>query len=362
MRQIFVTSLLILGLAGFAQSQGTPDRTLQDLKFSGQWFLAFQAGENGNSTFNDFNLKRGYITVQKQLNDRISGRITQDISVDREGDGEGDIELRLKYCYLKYKFSSAGILTHSYLEFGLVHRPWLDFEEHINHYRVQGTMFLERNAVFNSADYGLTLVSLLGGEMDASYQKNISKSYPGRFGSLAVGIYNGGGYHAIEKNKNKSIEGRLTIRPLTGRLPGLQLSYQGAYGKGNTALEPDWHFQSAFLSYECRRLVLTGMYYNGKGNFKGNALISENESAGNSGYSIFADVKIANSLFYLFGRYDYFSQETAADEWQNTGAIFGLAYHLAPGCTILLDRDQSTSKNIETTENAMIEVAVEIHY
>lgn len=118
--------------------------------------------------------------------------------------------------------------------------PWLDYEEHVNWYRCQDTIFIERNSTFNSADFGLTFVSLLGGEMSEEYQRKVNNKYPSRYGSMAFGVYNGGGYHASEKNENKVLEGRLTVRvrPLPDIIPGFQLSYFGITGKGNKEEEP----------------------------------------------------------------------------------------------------------------------------
>ena len=120
---------------------------LSNLSIDMQWFLSYLDGEESGNTFNEFTLKRGYVNIKKKIDDKFSGRITTDLTVDEEGDGEGDVEIRLKYLYLKYQLPSFGIIHKPYFEFGLVHRPWLDFEEHINFYRVQGTMFLERNHI-----------------------------------------------------------------------------------------------------------------------------------------------------------------------------------------------------------------------
>jgi hypothetical protein len=92
-------------------------------------------------------VRRGYIIIKQQITEELSGRITPDISLDQEGDGEGDIELRLKYLYAKYNFPDLQIFTQSFLEFGLAHLPWLDFEEHMNLYRVERTMFMERKNI-----------------------------------------------------------------------------------------------------------------------------------------------------------------------------------------------------------------------
>ena len=101
---------------------------LNDIKISGQWFLAYITENENDKSHDEFILKRGYLTIEKSLTDNFSVRITQDVAVDREGDGEGDIEIRLKYGYLKYKQKQLLFFTDAFVEFGVVHRPWLDFE------------------------------------------------------------------------------------------------------------------------------------------------------------------------------------------------------------------------------------------
>lgn len=59
-----------------------------------------------------------------------------------------------------------------------------------------------------------------------------------KYGTFSIGIYNGGGYHAMEENTNKTVESRLTFRPFPQTIPGLQFSYNMIYGKGNTSLNP----------------------------------------------------------------------------------------------------------------------------
>ena len=197
---------------------------LSDLSIDMQWFLSYQLGESNDAEFNRFALKRGYVNIKKGINKTFSGRITTDITTDREGDGEGDIEMRLKYLYLKTQMPSFGPFHKPYLEFGLVHTPWIDFEQAINRYRVQGSMFLDRNDMVSSADFGVVFMSLFGGTMDKKYTETVNGKYPGRYGSMSVGIFNGGGYHALEYNNNKAVEGRVTIRPIPDRVPGLQVT------------------------------------------------------------------------------------------------------------------------------------------
>jgi len=274
---------------------------LTGISISGQWFLKYQYGEKDEIDFNEFGITRGYITIKKTLSEHFSGRITPDITVDKQGDGQGDVKMRLKYCYLQYKIKDLSILSKSFIEFGIIHRPWMDFEQKINRYRVQGKMFFDRYDIVNSADFGIAFFTLLGGEVNNDYKKNVNNAYPGKYGSICVGVYNGGGYHAIEKNTNKTIEGRLSIRPFPAFLTGLQLHYHGIYGNGNTIAAPDWTLNAGFVSYENRYVVLTGTYFEGAGNFKGTALdyypgppVSGEvvvSSLKQDGFSAFAEIK-----------------------------------------------------------------------
>ncbi|MDI6776544.1 MAG: hypothetical protein QMD03_04775 [Syntrophales bacterium] len=308
-------------------------KNLKGFKFGLLWYLSYQNGEDGQGSgdgFHQFVAKRGYLTVAKEFFPWFSSRMTLDITTvkdleepgDKPNNLDGSIAMRVKYLYGQFNLPNLGFFTQPFLEVGVVHMPWLDYEEHVNFYRCQDTMFLERNEIFNSADLGLTFVSLFGGKMDEDYQKRVSNYYPGRYGSMALGVYNGGGYHAAEKNDNKVIEGRLTLRPLPDIIPGLQFSYFGVYGKGNKEADPpDWRVNLGFVQFEHEYLVLTGQYYTGKGDQKGT------DEKDKEGYSAFAELK-PHKKFSIFGRYDRFDPDTDTGDDENTRYIAGVAYHL----------------------------------
>ena len=252
-----ISVLALTGLAfisGFIKSSKA-NTGLSDAKIKGEWFISY-VKEKAKSS--QFKVERGYFKVVKRINSWLSGNITMDVH-----DEGGSQDVRLKYLMAKIKTPDIGILRDSNIEVGLVHTPWLDFEEHINMYRCEGTMFAERNGLFNSGDFGVTYLALLGGKISQSYQKVVSPYYPGKYGSVSIGIYNGGGYHADEENNNKALEGRITIRPLPYLLPGLQISYFGVLGKGNTSNAPDWKVDLAFASYQTRLYTFTFQYYKG---------------------------------------------------------------------------------------------------
>ncbi len=301
----------------------TTPKAFKGLKFKVLSYLDYSVGQvaesNGKTkNYNRFSIKRGYFRVYKTLTPWLHGHLTLDVHQDEEGDWKA----RLKYLYAELRPMDLGFFTDMKAEIGMGHIPWLDFEEHINPYRCQGTMAIERAGTFNSADLGISVRGYFGGQLEDVAIKTGDAHYAGRFGSWHIGLYNGAGYHSKEKNGNKVIEGRITIRPLPDFLPGLQLSYFGLTGEGNEENTishnyPDYRVHMGFLSYEHPRFIFTAQYFTTKGNkdgkwidLKGRALWTEN-------YSFFANVKpplyfLSNWLdkkLNFFFRYDHVNRD-----------------------------------------------------
>jgi hypothetical protein len=338
-------------------------KALKGFKFGGLWYLSYQNGETGNTTggsdYNQFVVKRGYLTVEKEFYPWFQARLTYDVTTvsDPDSNLNGSLTARLKYLYGKFIGPDISVLTKPNAEFGLVHMPWLDFEEHVNYYRCQDTLFLERNSIFNSADYGITFASLFGGVMDEEYRKNVNSAYPGRYGSIQAGVYNGTGYHESEQNQNKVLEGRVTVRPLPDIIPGLQLSYFGLTGKGNTAQEPDWNVSLAFASFEHKYFVLTGQYYWGKGNQAG---ADQNDR---EGYSFFAELKPLKKLSVI-GRFDHFDPNTDIGSNDNNRIIAGIAYHIDKQHQnmILLDYDTVQYAQLGKSNDNRVQLTLQVAF
>jgi len=322
-RTIFL--ILLFNISSFSQKDSSLlKKTIQKTKFSGNWYLSYKYNLSDNE--NMFELKRGYLTLKSNLNKYISIRYTQDITLDKEGSDAGNIEIRMKYLYMKLKPFKKGLLINTFAEFGLVHRPFVDFEQKINSYRSQGKMFIEKVGIVNTSDFGIMYGGLLGGKLSKSSQNKVGKHHPGRYGSYTIGVYNGGGYHAVERNNNKTIEGRLTIRPLPNKLTGLQVSYGEIYGKGNNISNKDNFTMSLFaITYENPYYILTSQYYFGKGDYKGEYFDARMVSAKNEGYSIFGELKIPKTPFALFGRYDNFSSNQS-NNYFKSGYFGGITY------------------------------------
>jgi hypothetical protein len=335
-------------------------KALEGVKLGILGYVDYSAGEmalpgNQHQPYNKFSLTRGYLTVTKDVQPWLGMRFTSDISQDtKTADGTyGSYLLRVKYLYGELRPRNFGPFTENKAEIGMGHIPWLDFEENLNPYRCQGTMAIERAGVLASADTGVSLRGNLGGKLEDAEKRTGDKNYDGKFGSWHLGVYNGGGYAAEERNQNKVIEGRVSLRPLPGIVPGLQLSYFGVIGEGNdvkgdvvagTTLKevPKYNVNLGMLSYEHPMVTVTGQYFTTQGNAKGSWVNPKGKALDTSGYSAFARLSVPGTKdkLSLLGRYDGFNPDPDnkySDEASYTMWFAGLAYDLSKGNLILVD-------------------------
>ncbi len=333
------------------------------VSLSGLFYLTY-LNETGAEEANGFSIGRSYLTARVNVVPRLSGRITLDSHQDMEGDGRGDMKVRLKYAYAKYDFGDISVVRGLGLEGGMVHMVWLDFEEHVNLYRMRDPMFMERSGLFNSADFGVTLTGSLGEPLGEEYRRTVTSHYAARYGSFAVGIYNGGGYHAVEENNDKVVEGRLTLRPVPGILPGLQVSGLAILGKGNEAGDPmnlpDWHTYNLFLSYQHARGTLTAQYVTGKGNQKGTwvSVFDPSQALEYSGFSVFGEGRLGG--WRVIAGYDSFDRVPDAADIDSSRIHAGLGYDLGGQNILILDWDRrdfdSAALDSETRYRAVMQL------
>ncbi len=332
----------------------TTPKALKGLKFKMLAYLDYSIGETaasqgGQNSYNRFTIKRGYFRVYKTITPWLGGHLTYDVHQDDTGDWKS----RLKYLYAEFRPKNIGFFTNMKAEVGLGHIPWLDFEEHVNPYRCQGKMAIERAGTFNSADLGVSLRGYLGGELPEAVARTGNHHYAGRYGSWHVGVYNGSGYHSKENNGNKVVEGRLTVRPLPDLIPGLQLSYFGLYGEANNRAEangdyPDYQVHLGYLSYEHPRMIFTAQYFVTQGNKDGSWLKPNGDALWTENYSFFVNVKppvynisprLDRKLNFFF-RYDHVDRDKdniiASDAEYNL-YIGGGALEIFHGNYVLMD-------------------------
>lgn len=340
----------------------TAQQNLTDIGFSGQFFFSYEHDVYEDGYTNEFAIKRGYITFRKDLSDRIEIRFTQDVTIDQQGDGLGDIELRLKYALVKYSMADFGIFTSPNIEAGVVHRPWINFEQDVNDYRAQKSMFLDQNNILSSADYGLQFASGLGPELDDDKQRGLETN-PGRYGSFSIGLYNGGGYSDLEFNNNKLLEASLSLRPLPDQLPGFQATLLGAYGKGNIPESPDFNLIGSALTYESERAKLVLQGFRGTGDGSGRFIEPVAfEPYDIEGWSAFTELQPFQVPVNLTLRYDELYNRDlsrlSVQQW-----VAGAAYVFSNRSKIIIDVSRRNVDAVFNTEEfTRFEVVTEVRF
>lgn len=159
------------------------------LEFSGVHYLGYVFTDYGDETAKDgskFEIRRNYFQVKAYWNETDYMRVTLDTFQE-----EGNWNVRLKYAYIYL----ADILPFTGVEFGQVHRPRIDYEEHSGWwYRSIAKTFIEEqygDHLTNSADMGV----------------NFKTATP--YFSSELGIFNGEGYHGEQSGNGMSYEWRL---------------------------------------------------------------------------------------------------------------------------------------------------------
>src|SRR5688572_14620258 len=200
-------------------------------------YLQYLAELENRAGLNVFDVTRGYINVTGQLSRNVRFRLTPDIRRITDGSLAGSLAFRIKYAFLQYD----NLLPGSAVRFGAHATPWIDFEQTIMRYRVQGTVFSEREGMIpGSADFG------------ASYQMSL----PANFGEFHAGIFNGEGSSSTDPNKYKSVQARFTVRLLPGRGLANGLRMSGFITRGWYAADRPRHVNILMGSFEHPHLVV----------------------------------------------------------------------------------------------------------
>ncbi len=267
-----------------------------------------------NDGYNEFAVKRAYLEVRKYFNNKDNYfRLTTDVYASSDGSSA----VRLKYAYLNWR-----IHPHMQTEIGLVHRPWLDWEEHHGwlHRDVTNTFIEEKTGahLITSADYGIALKGKVKG-----------------FGYM-FGIYNGEGYHSPDDDRHfgKAVAGRVNYS-----FGSFTVALHALFNDNDNRKNPGEADQFVLHPYAMYRndlfLVAAQYIYDRETKYYDASGVSH--SFTNNGFSINGDLylkRFVNMPITLFGRYGYWNFDSAYtrlnsgdinayDRWQ---VIAGVAY------------------------------------
>lgn len=338
------------------------------VSIGGLVYYSYSFGETGNgktTPYNRFTLDRAYINVYKEITPWFKVRITPDIkstpkitksTVDSgtpDATPDYGYAVRMKFAYADFLTSDMGVLTDTAVRVGLGHTPWLDFEETFNTYRMQSQMFQNKRGLVDASDAGVSILGNIGGKLNEDQIKKVgNKGYAGRYGTYHIGAYNGGTYNqATENNQDKTIQGRLSVRPLPDILPGLQLTYFGITGEANNNNSlgtKNYIDNTGFVSYQHRYVLASAEYYSGDGNFQGDDILNKKST----GYSFFGKVVLPMyEKVAFYGRYDLMDRDTDSTSDQKIETTIGGASYKIYGENYLVAAYEKTHDHADSSKD-----------
>jgi hypothetical protein len=270
-----------------------------------------------------FNVSRAYINITGNLNHYLAFRITPDVARET-GTGSslnGSLDFRVKYAYAQLNLDDW--TTHgSWVRFGIHHTPFVDYTEGIYRYRFQGTIFEERVGLMSSSDAGVS------GHWN----------FPGNYGDVHAGFYNGENYNKVETNNEKGFMIRGTVRPLPlggPLLKGLRIT---------GFVVEDHYVESARRQREIGQITYEHPWLNAGLDIlraKDQTSVTKAEVK-SKGWSAWVTPKFGTSGFEALIRHDNFVPNDTVSSQKQKRDIDGIAYWFplsGKQLALLLDRD-----------------------
>ena len=302
MRPILLTSLI---LAVWASAAGAADEP--SVKIGAQIFADYTRSDETSA----FNVTRAYINVNGTLNHWLTARVTPDIARE-SGEGSslnGSLQFRLKFAYAQLNLKDG-----SWIRGGLIPMLWVEYEEQLYHYRFQGPVFVDREGLIGTADYGIA----------GRY------ALPNDYGDIAAGIFNGEGFARAETNDQKAVVLRASLQPVK------HLRVSGFIDKDNYSSRQPRDRLVGQLAFDHPRVTAAI-----------DVLSAKDRDAKSHGYSIWAAPKLARSWELLLRR------DVLRAAERKTRDIEGIAYWvpLQAGVTaaVMVDRDATRASGSRLT-------------
>jgi hypothetical protein len=274
---------------------------------------------------NNFDVTRAYINVVGRFAHGVTVRITPDIY--RTPDG---LTYRLKYGFVTWTPDSGSALT---FKLGMLNTPYVEWEEQLWDYRMQGTIALDRNGYLSSSDFGFLVDGSWGSEKV----------------TMSAGVINGEGYNRPLGDKGKDLAARVSVRLVStddpGRQGGLRLTGYGQSGKptgGGTRQR-----LVGVISYRTKLLTLAGEAAVTK-----DSVLTTPVSAERTGrvFTSFGVLRVPpSSKLQFIGRLDLVDPDTDTDDDRQTRVIVGVGYQLTPNLRLLADLDKVSYQGGVTT-------------
>jgi hypothetical protein len=272
---------------------------------------------------NNFDVTRAYIRALGKFAGGVQTQIT--IDVDGRKAASNQQTFRLKYAFVAWTPENSP-LTY---KIGAIHTPWVDWEENLNDYRMQGTMPMERAGYVTSSDFGAGVDGMWNYDAVATQ----------------IGIYNGEGYGNAPGDANKVVSGRFSVRLLRSDLPGktggLRLNAYAEVGKSTGGGNRMRYI--GMLSYKSKAVTLAAQI--GGAQDSTSAATPKQKGQVLAAYGVY---NIPNSKVAVIGRVDQFDPNTDSTATtaatrlavnKQTRVIAGLSYVVTANLRVLADVD-----------------------
>ena len=279
----------------------------------------YQLQDTAGVNNNNFDITRAYVNLIGKFAGNLGTRVTADVYRN----ADGSLAYRLKYAYAAYT-PGGKALTY---KLGQIHTPWLDWEEALWDYRMQGQMALERGdqiaprSYLSSSDFGFGV--------DGKWQTDRV--------NMQLAVVNGENYNKAPGDQRKDLQGRVSVRLLatndSSRVGGLRLTSYEQLGKPSSGGTRDRFL--GMLSYRSKQITLAGEF----------AATQDSVTAGPVGkttghvISAFGVFHVPNPKIALIGRVDVIDPNTSTGNNTQTRVITGASYQLTPNLRLLADLD-----------------------
>src|SRR5437016_12938794 len=267
---------------------------------------------------NQFSIQRAYVNVIGRFAGGVLTRVTADILPAPSAVSATQTVVRLKYAYAAWT-PTGSALTY---KLGLLHTPWLDWEEALWDYRMQGSMALDRNGYATAADFGAGI--------DGKWKDDQVN------GQLT--LVNGEGYSGGTGDNRKDVQARVSVRLLTtddnSRVGGLRLT--GYAGIGKRTGGGDRNRFVGMLSYRSKQFTLAGEFGSTKDTLS--PLGGSPDATGRiiSGFGVY---HVPRSGVAVIARVDRVHPNTSVSGDRQTRVIGGISYQVTPNLRVLADVD-----------------------
>jgi hypothetical protein len=272
---------------------------------------------------NTFDMTRAYVNVLGRFSNGINTRVTLDILPS----AAGNQNYRLKYAYAAWTPARSS-LTY---KLGMIHTPFVDWEEELWDYRMQGTIAVDRTGAMSAADIGV----------------GVDGHWKGEQVNAQVAIVNGEFYSGGTGDFRKDLEGRVSVRlqPTNdaSRVGGLRATGYLGIGKV-TGTGVDRNRYLGMLSYKTRQYTVAGEFVSLK-----NAAITGSIISAFGVYHMPPPSKIA-----AIARVDIVDPNTNVANNKTTRIIAGASYQLSPNVRLLADLDRLSFESGTTPTNQFL--------